>query len=144
MSLQTYTTQDWPSMHTTALSFVSVNTDIFWRRKEKTSPFLVGLLLCKLGLRRHCLSHNPTTPPSNTHFYTEVAASVLQKALKVFPHFLLNLILVIISSQVFCPLRHIALKNYTIKISVATMFTLCISMVHVKSCDLLFAVWVWV
>ncbi len=50
MSLQIYTADQWPGMHTTALSVVHVNAGIFWGCEGKTFPFLVGLLLCKCGL----------------------------------------------------------------------------------------------
>ncbi len=50
MSLQTYAANYWPGMPTTALSLVHLNWDIYWKRKGKTFPFLVWLLLSKCGL----------------------------------------------------------------------------------------------
>ncbi len=49
MSLQTYTADCWPGMHTAALLVVHVNMAFFQDTKERL-PFLVGLLSSKLGL----------------------------------------------------------------------------------------------
>ncbi len=63
LSLQSYTSEYWPGMHTAALSVVRVNMDIFWRHKGETFPFLAGLLPSKRGFGDSNLIWQPALPP---------------------------------------------------------------------------------